>query len=474
MKYIAPRLLRSFFSLESVNKRLLIAACAIVTGLAGCASHTLDYRNAQIVNGKIYAADANSPFSGKITNVPYGTAFNSQQGLDLMLSALQDGSRLVMYGTLCDVKVDAGQLDGDAVCRTARSDTVRLQASFDEAALAGDMTIYATDGKTILVSAHFKRGQPDGEVKQLLGSTGKTLRTVHWDEGKLDGETKIWDPKTGDLTYAANYRQGMLNGDFYSQSSRPDEEPLVTKGTYDNGKFTGTKPASFANDEYRYDIHVDAKYTYDVIQNQDDIDRMNRFGRQVVDCVHRTAYSVAKEHGRTYLTSDEEKQLVVQCKAHVTGTGEATKDNGSSVLAAVADGSDAATAYLQSVNTDQNQPPVVASASTNGGSGGTEASTPVAAPTRSSTQAAQEKRCGWIENSLPGGELTLQDRDGTWAISSADGLAAGFDRMPATDKGDSCGCLSVAVDKQSKRVTQIFGGEIIPNSKCEADAHLRQ
>lgn len=471
MKYIAPRLLRSFFSHESLNNRLLITACAIATGLVGCASHTLDYRNAQIVNGKIYAADSNSPFSGKVTNIPYGTVFNSRQGLDLMLSALQDGSKLVMYGTLCDVKVDAGQLDGDAVCRTARSDAVRLQASFDEAALAGDMTMYATDGKTVLVSAHFKHGQPDGEVKQLLGSTGKTLRTVHWDEGKLDGETKIWDSQTGDLTYAANYRQGTLNGDFYSRSDRPGEEPLVTKGTYDNGKFTGTKPALFPNDEYKYDIRVDAKYTDDVIQNQDDIDRMNQFGQQVVDCVHRTAYSVANAHGRTYLASDEEKQLVTQCKGQVADAGEAKKD--SSVLAAVAGDSDAATAYLKSVNTDQKGSPVAASASTDGGNSGTEAPIPIDARTAPVSQLAQEKRCGWVENSLPGGELTLRDRDGTWAISDANGVANGLDKMPSLIKGDNCGCLSVVTDSTSKRITQVFSGEMTAISICQADKSLK-
>lgn len=472
MNYIASRLLRSFFSHESVNNRLLIAACAIATGLAGCANRTLDYRNAQIVNGKIYAADSNSPFSGKVTNVPYGTVFNSQQGLDRMLSALQDGSRLVMYGTLCDVKVDAGQLDGDAVCRTARSDTVRLQASFDEAALAGDMTMYATDGKTVLVSAHFKHGQPDGEVKQLLGSTGKTLRTVHWHEGKLDGETKIWDPQTGDLTYAANYRQGILNGDFYNQSGRPGEEPLVTRGTYDNGKFTGTKPSSFGNDEYKYDIRVDVKYVDDVIQNQDDIDRMNQFGRQVSDCVHRTAYSVANAHGRTYLASDEEKQLVDQCKGQVADAGEANKDKDSSVLTAVAGGSDAAAAYLQSVNTDQKGSPVAASASTDGGNSGTEAPAPVDARTAPASQLAQEKRCGWVENSLPGGELTLRDRDGTWAISDANGVANGLERMPALIKGDNCGCLTVATDRTRKRITQVFSAEMTAISICQADKSL--
>ena len=47
-----------------------LAATSLATVLlAGCKSDVLDYRNVQIVNGKVYAGDANTPFSGKVTNV---------------------------------------------------------------------------------------------------------------------------------------------------------------------------------------------------------------------------------------------------------------------------------------------------------------------------------------------------------------------------------------------------------------------
>ena len=62
--------------------RALVAASVAVflSGLAACGQKALDYRNAQIVNGKFYAGDANEAFSGQLTNVPSGVILGSQQG----------------------------------------------------------------------------------------------------------------------------------------------------------------------------------------------------------------------------------------------------------------------------------------------------------------------------------------------------------------------------------------------------------
>jgi hypothetical protein len=48
---------------------LLPTILAAVLLLSGCWGKTLDFRNAEIVHGKIYASGANSPFSGQVTNI---------------------------------------------------------------------------------------------------------------------------------------------------------------------------------------------------------------------------------------------------------------------------------------------------------------------------------------------------------------------------------------------------------------------
>ncbi|KVC28529.1 hypothetical protein [Burkholderia pseudomultivorans] len=145
-------------------------------------------------------------------------------------------------------------------------DAVRLNASFDAAALSGDIKIYSTDGKIVIVSASFKQGQPDGKEEQVLPATQKTIRVVHWDSGTLDGESKAWDSQTGELTAEAHYSKGILNGDFYSRTIGAGQQPLIVKGIFHDGKFTGTKPTNYPNDQYIYNIRTDVHYVDDVVQ----------------------------------------------------------------------------------------------------------------------------------------------------------------------------------------------------------------
>ncbi len=87
---------------------------------------------------------------------------------------------------------------------------------------------------------------------------------------------------------------------------------------------------------------------------------------------------------------------------------------------------------------------------------------------------AAQTRCGWIENDMPS-SLTLDDREGTWTIVSIDKQADGFaDHMPDTNKGDSCGCLSVEADKATMRITKVLGGKLKPVSACQRDKSLKQ
>ncbi len=87
---------------------------------------------------------------------------------------------------------------------------------------------------------------------------------------------------------------------------------------------------------------------------------------------------------------------------------------------------------------------------------------------------AAQLRCGWIENDMPS-SLTLSDREGTWAIASIDQQADGFGgHMPGTNKGDSCGCLSVETDKASMRITKVLAGKLKPVSACQRDKSLKQ
>jgi hypothetical protein len=87
-----------------------------------------------------------------------------------------------------------------------------------------------------------------------------------------------------------------------------------------------------------------------------------------------------------------------------------------------------------------------------------------------SITAHAEMRCGIITNSLPGGELTLDDRDAAWQLD-ANGVP---DKMPDTSRGEQCGCISGATDPKTHAFTSITGGQLRPMKVCDADKNLTQ
>ena len=95
------------------------------------------------------------------------------------------------------------------------------------------------------------------------------------------------------------------------------------------------------------------------------------------------------------------------------------------------------------------------------------------------SRAAQEKRCGWIDNPTPA-NWSLIDKDGTWLFSSQGGFRAdGLDRLPDFGTrwvktngyyGYGCGCLDVKSDVAAHTFTNIFQAQVKDISVCDADA----
>lgn len=92
------------------------------------------------------------------------------------------------------------------------------------------------------------------------------------------------------------------------------------------------------------------------------------------------------------------------------------------------------------------------------------------------------RRCGWLENPTPG-NFWLRDRDGEWELATQGGYEApGFDTLPDMSTrgtvetngphGYSCGCVTMTVDKRTKRATRVFGGRPLALKQCRADRRL--
>lgn len=232
----------------SIHSRPALLATAFATALAlsACGDKTLDFRNAQINNGKVYAGDSNTPFSGEVTNVPAGTIFGSQQGYGKLLNAVnaaRPGTTLGDMGmsSVCDAQARDGLLSGKVVCKTAQSDTIRIEANFTDGLLDESFTVHDQTGNNTFVDLPFKQGMPNGKMKIYSPASGKLVHTAAWDAGVLDGEEEGFDETTGNRILHASLSNGKYSGEFDRYA--PDGKQLVYQVSYTDGQPNGDEKA---------------------------------------------------------------------------------------------------------------------------------------------------------------------------------------------------------------------------------------
>ncbi|RDU94943.1 toxin-antitoxin system YwqK family antitoxin [Trinickia dinghuensis] len=232
-----------------------IAIAAVV--LAGCKGEVLDYRNAQMVNGKVYDGSANEPFSGKLTNVPDRSLLIQQAGFQMVGKlasiALADGvpaternvqsflgragAETLLSGALCDVQIEGGLPNGPAVCKAPQSDVVRIATSFKHGALDGSLKLSGGQSDGPLLEATFSNGQPDGTEKVYSWTDHKLIHTFPWSKGVAAGTEEAFDANTGALVKRATFVDGKYEGEVVHYA--PDGKQVTLRATYVNGKLNG-------------------------------------------------------------------------------------------------------------------------------------------------------------------------------------------------------------------------------------------
>ena len=235
----------------------LIAVLALC--LYGCSRPVLDYRNVQIVNGKIFAGDADKPYSGTVTNVPDSELLKPQNGFKKFAYIIVHadaapgtpiGEQLTFDSTVpiaalydtptsyCTVSVRDGWLDGPSKCTAPNSDTPGTQMSFSKGVLDGDVAFFDFDRSRNLVSeGSFVNGAIDGKQKVYSLKTGKLVEMVHWDKGSLTGAEEAYDGNTSKLTMRTNEKNGKLDGAFVQYD--PQSGTKTGQGNFVDGKLEG-------------------------------------------------------------------------------------------------------------------------------------------------------------------------------------------------------------------------------------------
>jgi len=480
--------------------------------LSACGDKVLDYRNADLSNGAFYARGENSPFNGTVTNVPNAVVFNdpdftvfrqavakaygsaiqmaATQRIDLdqfgrQASALLQNTGLYFpnngadASVLCTVKVDDGKLVGKISCAQAGTDNVVLEAKIGNGSFDGPITAYVYDsGKQYpFVSATLKDGKLDGKDEIYSPATHKLIYSASYVGGILMGTEDILDENTGNKLQEVKYADGKPDGDYTRWA--PGGNQVIAKGTYSNGSLTGLEegfdPATGkkisethwssgkADGEAR---KWDAKgnlvalrtYQNGFLATTSD-EQETRFA-EGQDPNHPAVYvPLATGPTDNPISVPANPSQPVQAPLNQTSTGPDPSNE--EIAHQIQRASPEAKLPVSTQPISQ-----ITSASNQTGS--------VPDVSKLSADGPAARRCGWVENDMPS-SLTLKDRDGTWNIvgGQVSGEPAGFDQMPPTDKGDSCGCLTVQTNRQSMQIVKIGGGELKPVAACQQDKNLK-
>jgi antitoxin component YwqK of YwqJK toxin-antitoxin module len=238
---------------------LILLGAALING---CGKQILDFRNADMVNGKVYAKGANTPFSGTLTNMPTGTAINTTPGIKKFIAfamRFSDDARYPIAWSLtsgaCDVPISDGYLKGEMICKVPRSNAMMLQVSMDNGAVTGDFKIYdLTPQNNVVSEAKFNDGVLEGVQKSYSLVTQKLVHTLTWKNNGAFGPEETFDPNTGNLTYRGGAVNGMTDGEVVRYA--PDGKTLTYKGIYEKGFVAGVEE-SFSADTGKITGHAE-------------------------------------------------------------------------------------------------------------------------------------------------------------------------------------------------------------------------
>jgi hypothetical protein len=208
-----------------LRRTVCLFAVASALSLAACSEKILDFRNTEISSGKIFSKGENTPFTGKLTNIPFtriqsagltpvvqiipkvtGNKGFSELFMANAIAALMGNSN---GGLLCNTTIKGGYLNGATEC--------------------------GLEGKTVL-NLSYKEGNLDGKVQFMDPSISKEVAQAQMVNGKLEGESKIYDESSGQILHTVSWKQGVTNG---PEETRNKQGKTIFKGTIVEGKYDG-------------------------------------------------------------------------------------------------------------------------------------------------------------------------------------------------------------------------------------------
>jgi len=219
----------------------LWVALGAVLLLSACSKPVLDWRNADLSNGKIYESGANEPFDGLVTNVPHGKLEPHLGALRTVLSNLntnQSASMPALLGGmqyLCDVNIEGGLVADHFVCRYPDSQVVAYEGNLTDGGLEGE-TVFHNAAGTKVVVLPMASGKVNGRIKIYFAENPEqpSLEADVVDNG-FNGEL-IGYHLNGQVKTKGQYASSVPTGVW--EGYREEDGTVSERITYEDGKVT--------------------------------------------------------------------------------------------------------------------------------------------------------------------------------------------------------------------------------------------
>lgn len=173
--------------------RAAFLALTVALLSSGCSHEVLDWRNAQVVDGKVFNGQDNKPFTGELTGIPVEQIYAMAPAIsNLLVYAAQHGAAYPSTsGYTCAASVTDGYVIGKVACEAA--------------------------GKTFL-AFELDKGHPTGHfqwsVPEGSGASGQPMIDGNFDaNGKLDGELTFHRPDGKGKYMEMTLSHGKYDGD---------------------------------------------------------------------------------------------------------------------------------------------------------------------------------------------------------------------------------------------------------------------
>ncbi|GAA5784360.1 toxin-antitoxin system YwqK family antitoxin [Chitiniphilus shinanonensis] len=219
---------------------LLLAASVLC--LPGCGkSPLLEYRNAELVNGKFYEAGANEPFSGKLVNVPYRQHLRDYPGASAIIHFLGiaykinglDLLNVRSVQAVCDLETDDGIVHGAVICRLPGETAVWLTVGFADGRPDGPLEVFEPQRGQLLMEVPMRDGQPTGELVINDLDSGNQRMVFRFEGGVGSGEELQFDPHTGNRVFMARLVNWRYEGELLRYA--PDGKTLILRAQFQQG-----------------------------------------------------------------------------------------------------------------------------------------------------------------------------------------------------------------------------------------------